>query len=159
MTDASAPLTVRVRRLPHAVAGLPERMTKGSAGFDLPAAVPEPLTVKPGEPVVVPTGLVLEIPEGYEGQVRPRSGLARRYGITVLNGPGTIDADYRGEVAVILINHGTEPHVIERGERVAQIVIQRLATVRFEEAEELSSTARGEGGFGSTGTSQGPSVT
>ena len=152
MTDRDPPLTVRVRRLPHALAELPARMTAGSSGFDLPAAVPEPVTLAAGATVVVPTGLALEIPEGFEGQVRPRSGLARRHGITVLNSPGTIDADYRGEVAVILINHGPGPHVIERGARVAQLVIQRLAPIRFEEVGELSATGRGGGGFGSTGT-------
>ncbi|MCY4431314.1 MAG: dUTP diphosphatase [Rhodospirillales bacterium] len=154
MTENDSLLTVRVRRLPHAVAGLPARMTAGSSGFDLPAAVPEPVTLAAGASVVVPTGLALEIPEGFEGQVRPRSGLARRHGITVLNSPGTIDADYRGEVAVILINHGPDPHVIERGARVAQLVIQQLTPVRFEEVGQLSVTDRGGGGFGSTGTGQ-----
>ena len=152
MIDGEPLLTVRVCRLPHAVAGLPARMTAGSSGFDLPAAVPEPVTLAPGATTVVPTGLALEIPAGVEGQVRPRSGLARRHGITVLNSPGTIDADYRGEIAVILINHGPGPHVIKRGARIAQLVIQRLAPVRFEEVRQLSATDRGDGGFGSTGT-------
>ncbi|MYE20313.1 MAG: dUTP diphosphatase [Rhodospirillales bacterium] len=155
MTVGETSLTVRIRRLPHAVEELPARMTEGSSGFDLPAAIPEAMTLAPGASVVVPTGLTLEIPEGYEGQVRPRSGLALRHGITVLNGPGTIDADYRGEVAVILINHGPEPHIIERGARVAQLVIQRLTAIRFEEVQQLSATHRGSDGFGSTGTGRG----
>ncbi|MCY3703251.1 MAG: dUTP diphosphatase [Rhodospirillales bacterium] len=155
MTASETSLTVRIRRLPHALNELPARMTEGSSGFDLPAAIPEAMTLAPGATIVVPTGLTLEIPEGYEGQVRPRSGLALRHGITVLNGPGTIDADYRGEVAVILVNHGHEPHVIERGARVAQLVIQRLTAIRFEEVQQLSATHRGSGGFGSTGTGHG----
>ncbi len=154
MTGSGSPVAVRIRRLAHAVAGLPARMTGGSAGFDLPAAVRKPMTLRPGAAIVVPTGLALALPEGYEAQVRPRSGLAHRHGITVLNAPGTIDADYRGEIAVLLINHGREEHVIRRGDRVGQLVIQRLASVRLEEVEQLPATGRGGNGFGSTGSGQ-----
>ncbi len=155
MTESRFPVSVPVRRLAHGLAELPARMTAGSAGFDLPAAIGSPLTLKPGATAVIPTGLAFAIPEGFEGQVRPRSGLARRHGITVLNTPGTIDADYRGEIAVMLIHHGREPHVIRRGDRVAQLVIQQLASVRLEEVVQLPATGRGAGGFGSTGAGPG----
>ncbi len=154
MSARSGPVTVRVRRLAHAVDGGPVRMTEGSAGFDLPAANTDPVELDPGGSAVIPTGLVLEIPEGFEGQVRPRSGLALRHGITLTNSPGTIDADYRGEIAVLLINHGPDPFVVYRGQRIAQLVIQHLPQVRFEEVSRLSATSRGEGGFGSTGTGE-----
>jgi len=130
---------------------LPEYMTTGSAGIDLLAAVEEPLEISPGRILLVPTGLRLAIPEGYEGQVRPRSGLALKYGVTCLNSPGTIDADYRGEVKVILINLGVEPYIINRGERIAQLVFNQVARARLSLVESLDSTGRGEGGFGSTG--------
>lgn len=150
--SARGAVTVRVRRLPGSDdLELPTRATEGAAGFDLPAAVDGPITLATGEHRRVPCGLAIEIPDGYEGQVRPRSGLAARHGVTVLNAPGTIDADYRGEVAVVLINHGAEPFVVERGDRVAQLVVCPVATVRLEEAERLPATARGSGGFGSTG--------
>ena len=149
---------VRVQRLQHG-GGLPvpQPQTAGSAGADLAAAVEgeAPITLQPGDYAMVPTGLVLAIPEGWEGQVRPRSGLAARHGVTVLNSPGTIDSDYRGEVRVLLINHGAEPFVIRRGERIAQLVLAPVglagATLRFEEVTTLDETQRGTGGFGSTG--------
>ncbi len=143
---------VRVKRLPHGVGlPLPRYATALSAGADLLAAVGERVVLAPGERVAVPTGLVLEIPPGYEGQVRPRSGLALRRGLTVANAPGTIDADYRGEVKVLLINLGREPVTITRGDRIAQLVIAPVVRVRLEEVEELADTGRGSGGFGSTG--------
>ncbi len=145
---------VSVKRLPHAEGlELPSYATDHSAGMDLRAAVPEdePVVLEPGGRAIVPTGLQLALPTGYEGQVRPRSGLAARNGITVLNSPGTIDADYRGEVKVILINLGSEPFTIERGERIAQLVVARHATVEWTPAEDLAETARGGGGFGHTG--------
>ncbi|GAB6064956.1 dUTP diphosphatase [Aquifex pyrophilus] len=144
---------LKVKRLPHAEdLPLPSYATPHSSGLDLRAAIDEPIRIKPLERVVIPTGLILEIPEGYEGQVRPRSGLALKKGLTVLNAPGTIDADYRGEVKVILINLGNEEVVIERGERIAQLVIAPIQRVKVIEVEEVSRTERGEGGFGSTGT-------
>ena len=130
---------------------LPSYATEHSAGLDLRAAVEEPVVLKPMERAIIPTGFVFEIPEGYEGQVRPRSGLALKKGITVLNSPGTVDADYRGEVKVILINLGQEEVVINRGERIAQMVIAPVSKVQLVEVEEVSQTFRGEGGFGSTG--------
>ena len=146
-------LLLKVKRLPHAKSlPLPSYATPHSSGLDLRAAIEEPITVKPLERVLIPTGLILEIPEGYEGQVRPRSGLALKKGLTVLNAPGTIDADYRGEVKVILINLGKEEVVIEPGERIAQLVIAPVQRVEVIEVEELTPTERGEGGFGSTGT-------
>ena len=149
-----APPVLRVTRLEHgADLALPRYETEFSAGLDLRAALEEELPVGPGERVVIPTGLKIEIPAGYEGQVRPRSGLAMKYGLTVLNAPGTIDADYRGEVKVLLVNLGQNAHVLERGERVAQLVIAPVTRVVLEEVAELSETERGEGGFGSTGTS------
>ncbi len=146
-------LVLKVKKLPHAEnLPLPSYATPHSSGLDLRAAIEKPITVKPLERVLIPTGLILEIPEGYEGQVRPRSGLALKKGLTVLNAPGTIDADYRGEVKVILINLGKEEVVIEPGERIAQLVIAPVQRVEVVEAQELTPTERGEGGFGSTGT-------
>ncbi|NLC10949.1 MAG: dUTP diphosphatase [Firmicutes bacterium] len=132
---------------------LPRYMTPGAAGMDLFAAVPKtsPISIQPGSYKIVPTGIRLAIPQGYEGQVRPRSGLALKWGITVLNSPGTIDADYRGEVKVILINHGQRPYIVERGERIAQLVINKLPQVLLVEKSELQNTSRGEGSFGHTG--------
>lgn len=129
----------------------PVYASDGAAGADLRAALAEPLVVAPGARVLVPTGLVLEIPPGYEGQVRARSGLALRKGLALANGVGTIDADYRGEVGVLVVNLGTEPVTIARGDRVAQLVIAPVARAAFEDASSLGETARGEGGFGSTG--------
>ena len=147
---------VSVLRLPNG-AGLPLPAAKSAAaaGHDLTAAVPadEPLILVPGGRALVPTGFAIALPLGYEGQVRPRSGLAVEHGITVLNAPGTIDADYRGEVKVPLINHGDKPFAITRGLRIAQLVVAAVAEVDFVEAGELAPTARGSGGFGSTGIS------
>ena len=145
-------MKIRCRRLAHGRdLPLPRRASAGSAGCDLVAAVDGPLDLAPGERRLVPTGLVLEIPRGLEGQVRPRSGLALAAGVTVLNSPGTIDSDYRGEVGVLLVNLGREPFTVHRGDRIAQLVIARVAEVEWQEAEDLSGSERGSGGFGSTG--------
>lgn len=144
--------------LPHGEGlELPSKATQGAAGFDLRAAVSEggELRVEPGGRVLVPTGLSIAIPIGYEGQVRPRSGLALRFGVTVLNSPGTIDCDYRGEIGVILINHGTAPFVVERGDRIAQLVIAKVAECVFETVANLAESERGAGGFGSSGVGKG----
>ncbi len=146
--------TVRVERLPHAEGlALPAYETTGSAGMDLRAAVAEfePILLAPGERKLIPTGLKIALEPGYEAQVRPRSGLALKHGVTCLNSPGTIDSDYRGEVGVILINHGQIPFEIRRGERIAQMVIAPYAQAVMAEVEALDATARGAGGFGSTG--------
>ncbi|GMK42696.1 deoxyuridine 5'-triphosphate nucleotidohydrolase [Paenibacillus sp. CCS19] len=130
---------------------LPERMSAAAAGFDLHAAVAEPTTLAPGERKLIPTGFAMAMPEQLEAQIRPRSGLAFKHGITCLNSPGTIDADYRGEVKVLLINLGQEPFVITRGERIAQMVFQTVPVVTIAESHELPDTIRGTGGFGHTG--------
>jgi len=146
--------TVRIERLPHAEGlPLPAYETSGSAGMDLRAAVAEnlPVILAPGARTLVPTGLKIALEPGYEAQVRPRSGLALKHGVTCLNSPGTVDSDYRGEVGVILINHGQDPFVIQRGERIAQMVIARHEQAAMVEVEALDETARGAGGFGSTG--------
>jgi dUTP pyrophosphatase len=144
---------LRIQRLPHAFElPLPSYETAGAAGMDLRAAATQELTLAPGARLAVPTGLIMEIPEGFEGQLRPRSGLALKHGVTCLNGPGTIDSDYRGEVSVILANLGAEPFTVTRGMRIAQLVIAPVARAEIVEAGELSQSARGEGGFGSTGT-------
>ena len=130
---------------------LPEHATEHSAGVDLRACLEAPVTLQPGEYRLIPTGLYIELPEGTEAQVRPRSGLALKHGITVLNSPGTVDADYRGELRVLLINHGKEPFVVNDGERIAQMVISRYIRVKFEEKQELRASERGTGGFGHTG--------
>ncbi len=144
---------VAVQILPHGEGlPLPERATEHSAGLDLRAAIEAALCLEPGARVMVPTGLKMAIPAGFEGQVRPRSGLAFRHGVTVVNAPGTIDADYRGEVCVLLINLGHEPFTIERGERIAQLVVAPVSATTLIPVEQLESTARGTGGFGSTGT-------
>ena len=143
---------VRVRRLPHADGlPLPTYATAGAAGADLHAAVEGGMTIAPGARAAVPTGLVLEIPVGVEGQVRPRSGLARRHGLTVLNSPGTVDADYRGEVQVLLVNLGAEPVTVRRGDRIAQLVIAPVTATEFVDCDVLTASDRGTGGFGSTG--------
>ncbi|MEO8196237.1 MAG: dUTP diphosphatase [Thermoanaerobaculia bacterium] len=153
MTPDSPPV-VRVRRWPHAGdLPLPEPATAGSAGADLRAAVAAEVVLAPGERALVPTGFSVEIPAGWEGQVRPRSGLAARFGLTLLNSPGTIDCDYRGEVCVLLVNLGAEPFVVRRGERIAQLVVAPVPRVRFVEVDDLPPSARGAGGFGSTGRS------
>jgi dUTP pyrophosphatase len=152
--DEPVTVEIRITRLPHAEGlELPGYATAHSAGLDLRAAVAEdaPLTLKPGARALVPTGLAIALPEGYEAQVRPRSGLALKAGVTCLNSPGTIDADYRGEVGVILANLGQEPVVIRRGDRVAQLVVARYERIAWAEADTLEETARGTGGFGSTG--------
>lgn len=131
---------------------LPVYLSQGAAGADLRANIDEPITLQPGDRVLVPTGLHLEIPPGYEAQVRPRSGLAMTHGLTVLNSPGTIDADYRGEVKVILVNLSLQPRTLSRGERIAQIVFAAVCRAEFAIAEEIAETARGSGGFGSTGS-------
>lgn len=146
--------TLRLQRLPHSEGlALPAYETTGSAGMDLRAAVAEdaPMTLAPGARALVPTGLKIALEPGYEAQVRPRSGLALKHGITCLNSPGTIDSDYRGEVGVILANLGQEPFVIRRGERIAQMVIARHEQATVAEVDSLDDTARGAGGFGSTG--------
>ncbi len=147
-------LQIRVQRLSHAEGlPLPAYETSGAAGMDLRAAVPEdePITLRPGSRAMVPTGLCIAVPHGFEAQVRPRSGLAARQGITCLNTPGTVDSDYRGEVKVILINLGEEDAIIRRGERIAQMVICPVAQASWALAESLDETLRGAGGFGSTG--------
>ncbi len=146
-------MKVRIRRLPAARdLPLPSHASPGSAGFDLRAAIDGELVLRPGERLLVPTGIVLEIPPGWEGQVRPRSGLALRHGLGLVNAPGTIDSDYRGEVGVILINLGDAPVSLKRGDRIAQLVISRVEPIEWEEADTLEGSGRGGGGFGSTGT-------
>jgi len=143
-----------IRQLPHGEGlPLPAYQSAHAAGLDLLAAVPEnaPLVLSPGKHAMVPTGLAIALPHGFEAQVRPRSGLAARHGVTVLNAPGTIDADYRGEIQVILINHGAEPFTIRRGERIAQMVIAPVVQARLNPVDSLPETGRGSGGFGSTG--------
>ncbi len=155
MIALTDPPAVGVVRLPHSYGlPLPAYESAGASGVDLRAAVPEdrPLLVLPGRRALVPTGLVLEIPDGFEGQVRPRSGLAFKHGITCLNTPGTIDSDYRGEVKVLLVNLGDEDFTVTRGMRIAQVVFQATARVALEERSLAGITARGAGGFGSTGT-------
>lgn len=147
-------IPVRVKILPAGLGlPLPEYQSAGSAGLDLMAAIPADSTIviEPHARELVPTGLAVEIPVGYEAQVRPRSGLAIRHGITVLNTPGTIDSDYRGEIGVILINLGSEPFTLARGERIAQLIFAAVARAEFIEVQELDQTTRGAGGFGSTG--------
>ncbi|UOD34865.1 dUTP diphosphatase [Deferribacteraceae bacterium V6Fe1] len=140
-------IIVKVKALDNLL--IPEYATDGAAGADLKSA--EDGVIKPGEVKLVKTGLFLEIPDGYEGQVRPRSGLALKFGVTVLNSPGTIDSDYRGEVGVILINHGKENFSYKKGDRIAQLVFSKVIKAKFETAEQINSTARGAGGFGHTG--------
>jgi dUTP diphosphatase len=145
-------LAVALQVLPHGDGlPLPAYATPGSAGVDLTAALDAPLELRPGARAAVPTGIALALPEGFEAQVRPRSGLALKHGLAVLNSPGTIDADYRGEIRVILANLGSEPVTIARGERIAQLVVAPVSRVAFERVATLPATARGEGGFGSTG--------
>lgn len=153
--SATADLIVTIQILEHGE-GLPELayQTELAAGFDIAAAIPVGgnVTLNPGERFLVPAGFAMELPPGFEAQVRPRSGLAMRHGVTVLNAPGTIDADYRGEVKALLVNLGQEPYIIERGARIAQIVIQRVSRANFTISHALSASKRGEGGFGSTGS-------
>ncbi len=150
----SAAVKIQIRHLPHGDGlALPAYHSTHAAGLDLLAAVPEdaPLILAPGQRAVVPTGLTIALPAGYEAQVRPRSGLAAKHGVTVLNSPGTIDADYRGEIGVLLINHGEAAFPIRRGERIAQLVVASAVRVELVVAASLSTTERGSGGFGSTG--------
>ena len=148
----SQSIPVSVKRLPHgADLPLPAYETAHAAGLDLPAAVEVDLVLQPGAKALVPTGLAIALPEDYEAQVRPRSGLAAKHAVTVLNSPGTIDADYRGEIKVILINHGPAPFTITRGMRIAQMVVAPVVRAQWIDCEDLPETARGEGGFGSTG--------
>jgi dUTP pyrophosphatase len=150
----NATITIDVRQLPHGEGlALPTYQTAHAAGLDLLAAVPDhaPLVLAPGRHALVPTGLTVALPAGYEAQVRPRSGLAAKHGVTVLNAPGTVDADYRGEIGVLLINHGDAPFTIRRGERIAQMVIAQVARAELVAATALPETGRGSGGFGSTG--------
>ena len=147
-------VTVRVKRLPHGEGlPLPSYQSKEAAGLDVVAGVPEeaPVAIPPGARALIPTGFALELPRGYEAQVRPRSGLALKHGVTLLNSPGTIDSDYRGELMVIVVNHGDEPFMVRRGERIAQLVIGPVSHAEIVAAEELAATVRGRGGFGSTG--------
>lgn len=149
--------TLRVVRLDRERASLPSYATSGAAGLDLAAALSEPLTLAPGERYAVPTGLAIALPSGTEGQMRPRSGLALKHGITLLNAPGTIDEDYRGEVKAILINLGQAPYTIQPGDRIAQLVVAPVLRVTVQEeatTEAFGKTARGDGGFGSTGFGQ-----
>jgi dUTP pyrophosphatase len=142
---------LKLRRVGPVEVPLPAYQTPGSAGLDLCAALAEAVRIAPGERRLIPTGLSLEIPEGHEGQVRPRSGLALKHGISIVNSPGTIDSDFRGEVGIVLINHGAEPYVVEPLSRIAQLVLARVEQLQLEEVDALSSTARGAGGYGSTG--------
>ena len=147
------PVSIQIKRLPHAEGlDLPAYETAGSAGMDLRAAVEAPMTLAPGDRGLVPTGLSMAIPQGFEVQIRPRSGLALKSGITCLNTPGTVDSDYRGEVSVILINHGAEAFEIKRGDRIAQMVVAAVTQAQLTEVAELDETGRGAGGYGSTGT-------
>jgi dUTP pyrophosphatase len=145
-------LSVAIQKLPHGQGlDLPRRATAHAAGVDLKAAVTDDLIIEPGNQALIPAGIKIALPEGFEAQIRPRSGLAAKHGVTILNAPGTIDADYRGEVTVILINHGSRPFRVSRGMRIAQMVVAPFVTVAWEEAARLPETARGEGGLGSTG--------
>lgn len=146
------PIPIPIQMLPHAQGlPLPSYATEGSAGMDLRAALDQALVIQPGQRLLIPTGIAIAVPAGYEAQIRPRSGLAIKHGITMLNSPGTIDSDYRGEIKVIAINHGQEPFSIERGERVAQLIIAPVARAEWVQAESLEVTQRGAGGFGHTG--------
>lgn len=153
MSTNNNKIEIALKPMEHAVGlNLPTYATDQSAGMDLTAALEEAIELAPGERMLIPTGLAIALPAGYEAQVRPRSGLALKHGITVLNTPGTIDADYRGEIGVILINLGQDDFTIERGMRIAQMVIAQHSTVAWSVAEDLEDTSRGAGGFGSTGT-------
>lgn len=150
---STTPISVRVEKLAHARGiDLPAYETAGAAGLDLKAAIQSksPITIAPGARALIPTGLKIELPSGFEAQVRPRSGLALKHGLTVLNSPGTIDSDYRGEIGVILINLGAEPYIVRRGDRIAQMVIAAVTTAQLVKVTTLTETRRGAGGFGST---------
>ena len=146
-------IKVKLHPLEHAVGlQLPTYATEQAAGMDLTAALEEAVEIGPGDRALIPTGLSIALPPDHEAQIRPRSGLAVKHGVTVLNTPGTIDADYRGEISVILINHGKEPFIVERGMRIAQMVVEKFEHVEWDVVDSLDDTDRGEGGFGSTGT-------
>ena len=158
MSATASAIPVPIVRLAHAAGlDLPAYATEHAAGMDLLAALTEPVVLEPGRRALIPTGVAFALPDGYEAQVRPRSGLALKHGVTVLNSPGTIDADYRGEVGVILINHGDQPFTVERGQRIAQLVIARYERAAWSESATLPDSARGTGGFGSTGQFASPS--
>ena len=142
---------VKVRVINQSANPLPQYATEGSAGMDVMANVPEPVTFAPMQRLMIPTGLYLELPDGYEAQVRPRSGLAIKYGITCLNSPGTIDADYRGEVKVILINLSDQAHTVHHGDRIAQLIVHKVEKVKWKPVKAIAATKRSEGGFGHTG--------
>ena len=143
---------VQIRKLPgNEDVHMPQKMSSSASGYDLYAAVQEEVVLQPGERQLIPTGIAIAMPEGLEAQIRPRSGLAYKHGITCLNTPGTIDADYRGEIKVLLINLGQEPFAIARNERIAQMVFQTVPTIEWQAVDELSETVRGDGGFGHTG--------
>jgi dUTP pyrophosphatase len=157
MTAPTSPVTVRILRLPGAQGlPLPSRATAGSAGFDLHAALENSLVLAPGDRAAVPTGFAIAVPAGFEAQVRPRSGLALRHGLVLPNAPGTIDSDYRGEVMVLVMNAGRESITLQRGERIAQLVVAPVANACFTEVASLDDTSRGEGGFGHTGRAPTP---
>ena len=147
-------ISVKIKRL-HSQAVFPQYQSLGAAGCDAVACLPDPLKLSTGERSAIPTGLSVEIPQGYEIQVRPRSGLAFKEGLTVINAPGTIDSDYRGEIKILVVNLGKGPVVIRHGDRIAQLVLQRVEQIRWEEVEELGDSRRGAGGFGSTGLREG----
>jgi dUTP pyrophosphatase len=142
---------VKVRIINQSSNPLPEYATEGSAGMDLRANIEKPVTLQPMERMLIPTGLFIELPDDYEAQVRPRSGLAIKHGLTCLNTPGTIDSDYRGEIKVIIINLSQEPHTIQHGDRIAQMVLAKVEKIKWKAVEKIKSTDRGEGGFGHTG--------
>lgn len=145
-------INIQVKTLPHFEGlSLPQHMTEGASGIDLLAACREPVTVLPGDRALVPTGIIIALPQGFEAQIRPRSGLAIKHGITLLNTPGTIDSDYRGEIQVILINHGKEAFTVTRGMRIAQMVLAEVVKAKLEVVDNLEATGRGAGGFGHTG--------
>ncbi|MFB3924674.1 MAG: dUTP diphosphatase [Syntrophales bacterium] len=145
-------IRVSVEKLPGAEeVSLPRYMTEHSAGMDIFAAVTEDTIILPGERKLIPTGLAISLPEGYEAEIRPRSGLAIKYGVTLINSPGTIDADYRGEIGILLINHGKEPYVVKRGDRIAQMIVHPVCRVEWDLNGGLDETSRGRGGFGHTG--------
>lgn len=142
---------VKVRIINQSTNPLPEYATHGSAGMDIRANLQSPVSIKPMERLLIPTGIFIELPDNYEAQVRPRSGLAIKHGLTCLNSPGTVDADYRGELKVILINLSNEDHIIQHGDRIAQMVVHKVERVKWKAVEKISDTSRGEGGFGHTG--------
>ncbi len=154
MVKADSFIEVKITRVPGCEdLPLPQYESEGSSGMDLRAAVPEPVILRPGDIKLIPTGLAISLPPGFEAQIRPRSGLALNHGVGMVNSPGTIDSDYRGEIGIILINWGRSPFVVERGQRIAQMVISRVYRANFKEVEVLDETDRGSGGFGHTGIS------